>query len=101
MLSLPQYYTETRTHLSLQRTGRSRVPFGLSVARWRCQCWADCATNISERKFPTGTGGRGGYLKKSLGSQHHRPFSLDWSFEELTRCLAPQSHRAAAQTDLL
>jgi hypothetical protein len=27
----------------------------LSVACWRCQFWADCTTNISERKFPTGT----------------------------------------------
>jgi hypothetical protein len=39
------------------RTRRSRVPSRLSVARWRCQFWADCTTNISERKFPTGTGG--------------------------------------------
>jgi hypothetical protein len=37
------------------RTRRSRVPSRLSVARWRCQFWADCTTNISERKFPTGT----------------------------------------------
>jgi hypothetical protein len=27
-----------------------------SVARWRCQFWAGCITNISGRKFPTGTG---------------------------------------------
>jgi hypothetical protein len=27
-----------------------------------------------------------GYLKKIVGSQHHRSFSLDWPFEELTRC---------------
>jgi hypothetical protein len=27
-----------------------------SVARWRCQFWADCTPDISERKFPTGTG---------------------------------------------
>jgi hypothetical protein len=26
-----------------------------NIARWRCQFWADCTTNISERKFPTGT----------------------------------------------
>jgi len=26
-----------------------------NIARWRCQFWADCITNISERKFPTGT----------------------------------------------
>ncbi len=38
------------------RTRRSRVPSRLSVTRWRCQFWADCTTNISERKFPTGTG---------------------------------------------
>jgi uncharacterized LabA/DUF88 family protein len=38
------------------RTRRSRVPSRLSVARWRCQFWADCTINISERKFPTGTG---------------------------------------------
>ena len=25
------------------------------LARWRCQYWAYCPTNISERKFPTGT----------------------------------------------
>ena len=37
------------------RTRRSRVPSRLSVARWRCQFWADYTTNISERKFPTGT----------------------------------------------
>jgi hypothetical protein len=38
-----------------RRTRRSRVLRRLSVARWRCQFWADCTTNISERKFPTGT----------------------------------------------
>jgi hypothetical protein len=32
----------------------------LSVARWRCRFWADCTTNISGRKFPTGTGLAGG-----------------------------------------
>jgi hypothetical protein len=37
------------------RTRRSRVPFRLSVARSRCQFWADCTTNIPECKFPTGT----------------------------------------------
>src|SRR6266516_7765612 len=45
-----------RTH-RCTRTRRSRVPSRLSVAHWRCQFWADCTTNISERKFPTGTGG--------------------------------------------
>src|SRR2546427_6090711 len=25
-------------------------------------------------------------LEEIVGSQHHRPFSLDWPFEELTRC---------------
>src|SRR3984893_8518637 len=25
-------------------------------------------------------------LEEIVGSQHHRSFSLDWSFEELTRC---------------
>jgi hypothetical protein len=39
------------------RTRPSRVPFTLWVARWRCQFSADCTTNISGRKFPTGTGG--------------------------------------------
>jgi hypothetical protein len=38
------------------RMRRSLAPPRLSVARWRCQFWADCTTNISERKFPTGTG---------------------------------------------
>src|SRR5882724_9359662 len=33
------------------RTRRSRVPSRLSVARWQCQFWVDCTTNISERKF--------------------------------------------------
>ena len=37
------------------RTRRYRVPFRPSVAHWRGQFWADCTTNISERKFPTGT----------------------------------------------
>src|SRR5262249_48133898 len=40
------------------RTRRSRVPSRPSVERWRCQFWADCTTNISERKFPTGTSHR-------------------------------------------
>jgi len=39
------------------RTRRYRVPFRPSVAHWRGQFWADCITNISERRFPTGTGG--------------------------------------------
>src|SRR5262249_22812341 len=39
------------------RTRRSRVPSRLSVARWRCRFWVDCTTNISERRFPTGTAG--------------------------------------------
>jgi N-methylhydantoinase A/oxoprolinase/acetone carboxylase beta subunit len=39
------------------RTRRSRAPSSLSVARWRCQFWAGCTTNISGRKFPTGTTG--------------------------------------------
>ena len=38
------------------RTRRSRGPFRLSGARWRCQFWADSTINISERRFPTGTG---------------------------------------------
>jgi len=25
-------------------------------------------------------------LEEIVGSQHYRPFSLDWPFEELTRC---------------
>src|SRR5260370_11017724 len=37
------------------RTRRSRALSRLSVARWRCQFWADCTTNISGPKFPTGT----------------------------------------------
>jgi hypothetical protein len=38
------------------RTRRSHVASRLSVARWRSQFWAGCITNISEHKFPTGTG---------------------------------------------
>jgi len=38
------------------KTRRSRMPFRLLVARWRCRFWAACTINISERKFPTGTG---------------------------------------------
>src|SRR5258707_4567975 len=38
------------------RTRRSRVPLTLWIARWRCRFWAGCITNISEPKFPTGTG---------------------------------------------
>src|SRR5262249_25839006 len=38
------------------RTRRSRVPSRQSVSRWRCRFWADYTTNISGRKFPTGTG---------------------------------------------
>src|SRR5262249_44407677 len=37
------------------RTRRSRVPSRLSASRWRCRFWAGYTTNISERKFPTGT----------------------------------------------
>jgi hypothetical protein len=51
------------------RTRRSRVPFRMSVARWRCQFWADCITNISERRFPTGTGGIISHAL--LGGLHH------------------------------
>ena len=47
-MRLVRTYRCTRTH-------RFRAPSKLSVARWRCQFWADCTTNISERKFPTGT----------------------------------------------
>jgi len=39
------------------------VPFRLSVARWPCQFWADYTTNISEHKFPTGTGQRSYAIK--------------------------------------
>ena len=42
-----------------RRTRRSRVLSRPSVARWRCQFWADCTTNISGRRFPTGTGPEG------------------------------------------
>ena len=38
------------------RTRQSHVLSRPSVARWRCQFWAGCITNISGRKFPTGTG---------------------------------------------
>src|SRR5205807_7706458 len=38
------------------RTPQSHVLSRPSVARWRCQFWAGCITNISGRKFPTGTG---------------------------------------------
>ena len=38
-----------------RRTRRFRVPSRPSVTCWRCQFWADCTTNISGRKFPTGT----------------------------------------------
>src|SRR5262245_61679168 len=37
------------------RTRRSRVSSRPSVSRWRYRFWADCTTNISERKFPTRT----------------------------------------------
>jgi hypothetical protein len=40
-----------------RRTRRFRVPSRPSVTCWRCQFWADCTTNISGRKFPTGTAG--------------------------------------------
>src|SRR6266446_10549953 len=36
------------------RTRRSRVPSRPSVERQRRQFWADCTTNISERKFRQG-----------------------------------------------
>src|SRR5207244_12835816 len=51
-LSLPQH-PEPADHSVPMR--RSHVPSRLSVARWRCQFWADCTTNIPGRKFPTGT----------------------------------------------
>src|SRR5258707_3733112 len=37
------------------RTRQSHVLSRPSVARWRCQFWAGCITNISGPKFPTGT----------------------------------------------
>jgi putative tryptophan/tyrosine transport system substrate-binding protein len=33
------------------------VPSRPSVRHWPCQFWAACTTSISEREFPTGTGG--------------------------------------------
>ena len=33
-----------------------------------------------------GSGGMRQLLEEIVGSQHHRSFSLDWPFEELTRC---------------
>src|SRR6266404_3641747 len=50
---LVRTYRCTRTH-------QSHVLSRLAVARWRSQFWADCTTNISERRFPTGTAGRSG-----------------------------------------
>jgi patatin-like phospholipase/acyl hydrolase len=38
----------------------------IAVERWRCQFWADSTTNISERKFPTGTGGIRGVLSLQI-----------------------------------
>jgi hypothetical protein len=35
---------------------------------WRCQLWAGCTTNISERKFPTRTGVSGLLALEILGS---------------------------------
>jgi Pterin 4 alpha carbinolamine dehydratase len=34
----------------------------VAVARWRCQFWADCTTNISERRFSDGDRGPKKYL---------------------------------------
>src|SRR5207248_6975781 len=59
------------------RTRRSRVPSRLSAARWRCQFWADCTTNISERKFPTGTR-IGSLVLDAAAAPHALP--IDWMF---------------------
>ena len=59
------------------RMRRSRVPSRLSVARWQCQFWADYTTNISERKFPTGTGrwaliiSFAGNVRRHTSPRHH------------------------------
>src|SRR5262249_53571314 len=37
------------------KTRRSRALSRPSVARWRCQFWADCTTNMFEFEFPTRT----------------------------------------------
>jgi len=44
------------TEPSKCRATKFSVPFRLWAAHLRCQFWADCITNISERRFPTGTG---------------------------------------------
>jgi hypothetical protein len=40
----------------VRRMHRSPAPSRPSVARWPCQLWAGCTTNIYECEFPTGTG---------------------------------------------
>jgi hypothetical protein len=49
--SIPTKNTTTRLVRTYRctRTRRSLVPSRLSDARWRCQFWAACTTNISER----------------------------------------------------
>jgi hypothetical protein len=49
--SYQKYYNESRTHLSLHKD----APIPRAAQTSRCQFWANCTTNISERKFPTGT----------------------------------------------
>jgi putative ABC transport system substrate-binding protein len=39
-----------------RRTRRFPAPLRQSVRRWPCPSWVGCATIISERRFPTGTG---------------------------------------------
>ena len=53
--SYQKYYNQARTHLSLHKDAPIPRAVQTEVARWRCQFWADCTTNISGRKFPTGT----------------------------------------------
>jgi hypothetical protein len=55
--SYQKNYNETRTHLSLHKDAPITRAVQTVGHTWRCQFWANCTTDISERKLPTRTAG--------------------------------------------
>ncbi len=70
----PAYQDLVAGHVDLMCAEASATLPLLSVGRSRCQYWADCITNISERKLSTRTGGSLGHNQSVLiARQSKRP----------------------------
>jgi hypothetical protein len=75
LLNSYQKYYNKRLARTYTRTHRSHVPSRLSVARWRCQFWADCITNISGPKFLTGQRSKYLFIRELVGLDSSEPSS--------------------------